>query len=499
MKNVLWQTGMRVIQQVLDWFQSGKELNDTELKQDVFNAGIVTGLLNEFDIIVGTNNTPVTPSITIRTGVAHDINGERIIIDDENISYDATNPADTTNDGKGNLVSTPHSTGSLNVPLTVNTNNYIWIDYLQAADESEFTLQKVTNKKLFYKRTDGYQITVTTVNTPPTANSLKLGNVNLTAFGVVSGATISKANRIYFTTKLKRVQIQTADAGKTDRTLSYPAATSIFLDDHIKAVGTGTVTHLNPHGVGPVDIGLSPANTVQDHQQFFHSSGIIGSPTTTTSSLFGAINVITPGEDQLIVKPLITGEEVHIDGLVILPSDIPTDVIVTFNALDPNGTYYIYLDKNTKTILKTQVDLITTPDITKFLLYTVTWTYPGVGLGDLSDLVNRRVFGVTANRDIQRDLPHFIISLLTDNYPITSSITYSPTAYNTLTSSFSGTDLRGIAFSYSASYTYTPSNDDVAAVLTTSTETFIYGTLTRTTTSTYTYDGNNNLISVTRV
>ena len=499
MKNVAFNLGQRIIKQLLDWFQTAKDENIAERRQDMTDEGIATNLLNEFDIIVGTNDTPPTPSIIIRTGIAYDIDGERLIIDDEDISHDATNPSDTTDDGKGNLISTPHSTGSKNIPLTVNSANFIWLDYLKVTDESEFTLQRITNSKQFYKQSDGYDLTITTVDTPPTASSLKLGNVDLTGFGVVSISTISKSGRIFLGTKPNRVKVVTADAGKTDKTTVYDPATSIFLEDHVKGVGEGTPAPNNPHGIGPVDIGLSPANTVQDHQQFFHTSGIVGNPTTTSSSLFSVINTFSPGEDQLIIKALIVNEEVHIDGLIILSSDISSDVIVLFNALDTNGTYWIYLDKNTKTILKTQVDLISSPDVTKLVLCQVDWTFPGATSGDLTNLIDHRPFGVTSDTDVQRDLPHFVIGLLSGAYPVTSSHTYSATAFNVLTTSFSGTDLSGVAFSYSGSYTYTPSNDSPSAKLVSSVETFTYGVLSKTTNTTYAYDGNDNLTGITRV
>ncbi len=499
MKNVFWETGQRLVKQIFEWAQTAKDENIAEFRQDLTVPGVAKDLLNELDIIEGSNNIPAAPTITVRTGIAYDTNGERVIIADENVAFDPTNPSDTTDDGLGNLISTPHSTGSKNVLLTINVNNFVWIDYLKITDETTFTLQKITNAKQFYKQEDGFTIAVTTVDVAPTAFSLKLGNIDLTGAGVVSPLTIDTSGRVFFVLKPNRVKGQTADAGKTDRTTVYDPATEIFLNTHIKAIGEGTSVPNNPHGISPVDIGLSPANTVQDHQQFFHTSGIIGSPTTTTSSLFPVINTFNPGEDQLIIKPLITGEETHIDGLVILPDDISTDVIIVFNALDANDTYFIFLDKNTKTIQKTQTDLISTPDVTKFVLCQVDWTFPGGTGGDLTNLIDHRIFGVVSDRDIQRDLPKFILALISGGQPVTSSHTYSATAFNVLTTSFSGTDNRGIAFSFSAAFTYSPGNDSDAARLDSSVETFTFGVLSTTTNTTYNYDGNDNLTGITRV
>lgn len=405
MKKVFWQSGQRVIKQVLDWLQDSADDSVLERQEDYADYGIIKNLLNEFDIIVGTNNTPSTPSITIRTGVAYDSNTQRIVIDDEGISYNPSNITHTTDDGSGNFVSTPRSSGSLNVPLTTNTNNYIWIEYLQTVDDSVFTLHKLLNTKIFYKQTDGYKITVTLVNTPPSASALKLGNVDLSLGGVVSVATINKSNRVLGGISHYRVKIHTVLADKSDRVTSYTPDQEIFVDDHVRAIGTGTVSATNPHGLSPTDIGLSPASTIQEHQEFFHSNGLmVPNEASTVSALYGFVTVLTPGFDFITYRALTGTERVNVGGNVIVASDISSDVIVNFTALDPSGTYYIYLDGNTRTIGKTQTNLIATPDEFKFLLSTVNYTYPGgmgAGDGDLSGFVDRRLFGTIGTRDIQ--------------------------------------------------------------------------------------------------
>jgi hypothetical protein len=408
MKSVLWQSGQRVIKQVLDWFQEAKDTSILARQDDYTDHGIMVDLENEFDIIVGTNNTPATPSITVRTGVAYDVNSDRINIDDENVSYDAANVTHQTDDGSGLLVNTPRSTGSLNVPLLTNTNNYIWIEYLQTVDDSVFTLHKLFNTKQFYKRTDGYKITRTTDldtgNTPPSAGALKLGNINLTGGGVVSVSTISLANRIFAGISNYRVKITTALADKTDRTTVYPAGTNIFVDDHVRAVGSGTVSANNPHGLAPTDIGLSPASTVQEHQEFYHTNGlIVPDESSVTSALFPFVTTVDPGLDFVTLRALVGEERVHVGGDTILVSDIPVDVDVLFSVADPNGTWYIYIDRTTRTAAKTQTDILTTPDRTRFLVATIDWEHPadqGAGDGDLTNLVDRRKFGTISTKDI---------------------------------------------------------------------------------------------------
>lgn len=404
MNKTFWLSGQRVIKQVLDWFQDGIDDSILDRHDDLMDLGVIKNLLNEFDIIIGTNNTPTTPSVTIRTGVAYDVNGSRVSIENESVSFNAANATHTTDDGTGTFVLTPRSTGSLNVPLTVNTNNYVWIDYLQTTDDSVFTLHRLLNNKIFYRQTDGYAISVTLTNVAPSVTALKLGNIDLTAGGVVSSTTINKTGRAVGGVSHYRVKIHTVLADKSDRTTLYTPDLEIFADDHVRAIGTGNVSANNPHGLSPTDIGLSPASTIQDHQEFFHSNGIIASEASTTSALFGFVTIVTPGFDFLTYKALTGTERVNIAGNVTVSSDISADVIVNFTALDPSGTWYIYEDGTSKTIQKTQTNLIAAPDITKLLLSTVTYTYPGgmgAGDGDLSAFVDQRKFGTISSKDIQ--------------------------------------------------------------------------------------------------
>lgn len=394
MKSVIWNNGQRIIKQLLDWFNTSGNQNTQERLTDYTQAGILVGYLNEMDIIAGTNNTPSTPSITVRTGSAYDSNGERLVIADETLSYDATNPTDTTSDGVGGFVLTPHSTGSKNIPLTVNSFNYIWMDYLATTDESVFTLQTATNAKQFYKQTNGYKITVTTTNVAPSVTSVYLGSVNLTGSGVVSVSTISKNGRTSSLITEHRVKIKTPLADLSDVTATYGYNQEATLDDHIKAIGSGTISPSNPHGMALIDIGVDVETVVSNHQKFMHNSGIIGSRTTLVSSLYAELHSVTPGDDFIVIKALTTNEVVNVNGLTITSSDIPSDVTFLFSSSgDLSGTYYIYLDKSTKSLIRTTIDPSSDP--TKFPLWSMTWTQGVAALfdGNITALTDKRIFG----------------------------------------------------------------------------------------------------------
>ena len=151
MKNVLWESAQRITKQILDWFQDTKDESIRERYFDIFEDGVLENELNNMAIIGKNIDGTLVDflSIKIDTGVAYKI-GERILIDDANIDYDATNISDTTDDGFGNFIPTPHSTGTFDIPVTDGLINSIWIAHLQATDESVFTLNKITNAKQFY-------------------------------------------------------------------------------------------------------------------------------------------------------------------------------------------------------------------------------------------------------------------------------------------------------------------------------------------------------------
>ena len=396
MKSVMLETGQRIIKQILDWFQTAKEENISEWRQDLTEAGILKDTLNEFDIIVGTNNAPLTPSIIVKTGVAYDLNGERILIDDDTISYDPTNPADTTDNGKGTPVATPHSTGSKNIPLSTNQNNYIWIDYLQTTDELEFTLQKITNVKQFYKKTDGYEIEVNQTGTNPDSSKfILLGTVDLTGGNLAITANIDISNRLIFRTKRGRVGIETNNVGLTDRPAFYGVGNEVHsLDDHIKSVGNGTISPINPHGISASDLGLEESALVESHRKNEHVNGLIsgtpGNPLPLVSGMYVERIIVGLGDDFVRVKPLISGEFALVNGLAFDSTDFPSEVIINFlTGTDAAGSYDIFFDSTTGLVDKVLGSVAS--DNTKLQLASVIWD----NAENLGAPTERRRFGVT--------------------------------------------------------------------------------------------------------
>lgn len=416
-------SGQRVIRQVLDWLQQSKADAITERVDDVFSDGIVaedpinTATVGNMGIL-GKDLAPTLTDffhVQVNTGVAYK-NGERILIDDATVTYDTSNLTHTTDDGSGFPVNTPRSTGSFNIPLSANFYNHIWIAYLETTDDSVFTLHKIKNTKQFYKRTDGYQILVTTtvsstpVNPDPTRYVL-VGTINLSGANTAIAPNISIAGRSHYRATKLRVGIETNNVGITDRPAEYATGNmSLSLDDHIKAVGTGTISPINPHGLSADDLGLTEDQLVRSHRQNEHQNGVIAgtaaNPAPTSSGLCSTVVVVNPhgstctpnslippydAADYVTVQPLLGGEFALIDGKAFSNANFPTPVNIYFkdcSTTATTGTYQIYFDSTTGTVDKTTISVV--GDTTKLWLATVSWDS---GTLSLTSFIDRRRFG----------------------------------------------------------------------------------------------------------
>jgi microcystin-dependent protein len=404
MQSTIFQNVQRVIAQILEWVESTTTSSISERVGDVFQNGVVNGELNSMAI---TGNIAIPANVDVQTGVAY-INGERAAIlttPGPGSAYNPNNPNQTTNDGTGNLVPTPQSTGNYNIPMTVGSVNYLYIAFLDTIDTTQFTLNDVTLAKQFYKGTDGYQIVVNTTGVNPSAaNYILIGTVDLTSSSTAIPSVISVANQPPFQTLPNRVGIVTNNSGKTDRPAAYAIGSNVyFLDAHIKSVGTGTVSPVNPHGLSLNDLGINAYDNTQFHRIHEHVNGIIAgtpaNPYPTTSALYAQVVHVSPGppDDYIVVQPLKTNivggynvEEVAvINGVAYTPLELgnPAGYQITFTG-NPPGTYYIYTDG--ANFLITETDIVN--DVTKLFLGTVVYSIVGTH-GTLSAFVDARQFG----------------------------------------------------------------------------------------------------------
>ena len=415
MSSVLFNNAQRIVKQMFDWLQTSSQNKTANFITDSFQTGIVPLELGEFSVVPGSNNTSLTPTVTVGSGVAYGSDSSRIIVPSGDVTpYDPTAPSFTTNDGLGNLIPTPQSTGVVNIPLTQNSQNYLWIQYLATIDTSAYTLNKETNAKQFYKQTDGYQITVTTTNVAPGVNYLYFANVNMTGGGAVTSSVIFITNRTYFQISENIVPITTAFNDRSNATTAYTENSVYNLEAHIKAIGTGTgQSPTNPHNMSLADLGVSAFDTVQAHRQLEHGAnantssanaiiaGTTATPYPTSSAMATSINIVNPGSDTINVFQLLATEVAIVNGSAFNVNTIfglvPVNATVMFP--DTTGTYNVYWDSISKVFGVTTGSIDS--DVTKLWLSTVIYTFVGHGVSDhnsLSNLIEKRRIGSTTEK-----------------------------------------------------------------------------------------------------
>jgi len=408
MASVIFSNAQRIIAQVFQWLQSSGQTKTSNVVVDTFSPGInnATSAGEGFLVIPGNNNTSANPSVNITLGgIAYDKVGNRIFVSSSDISlYNASNPTTTTNDGLGNFLLTPKSSGVVNIPLTQFSQNYLWIDYLATIDTTAYTLNQETNAKIFYKQTDGYLITITTTNVAPFANSVFLASINMTGGGAVANSNISQVGRAYYQVLPNVVPITTPLANLSDRTPQYNPATTYTLEAHIKSVGTGTgISPFNPHNMSLNDLGISTLDTVTGRSQIEGNGNVIiagtpSDPYPTTSAMFCAVAANASPTAHILVRQLLVNEFAIVNGAAYSVTNIfgvvPVDASVFFPAL--SGVYNVYWDSVLQTFGVTTSSVAA--DVTKLWLCNATYNYVGSGPLDANTIVNvldKRIVGGT--------------------------------------------------------------------------------------------------------
>jgi microcystin-dependent protein len=414
MASVIFSNAQRIIAQIFDWLQSSSQDRIADLITDTFSAGIdnATSSGEGFLVVPGNNNTSATPSVNVTLGgIAYDKEGNRIFISPSDVTlYNPSNATQTTNDGLGNFLSTPQSSGVINIPMTQSSQNYIWIDYLPTINTAAFTLNEITNAKIFYEQTDGYNITVTTTNVAPDANSIFLANVNMLGGGAVAPSNISQLGRSYYNILPNIVPITTPFNNGSNRTPQYNQNTTYTLDAHIKSIGTGTgITPFNPHNMSLSDLGVTVLDTVVGRSQITDDNVIIAgtpsNPYPSVSAFAPSINIVNPGSDTLNIFAMLSTEFAIVNGTAYTTNQvfgaIPVNATILFPAA--SGFYYVYWDSVAMVFGVTTLNI--SSDATKLLIATVTYTYVGSSPSDhnaLSGLTDLRIIGNSTTYALQR-------------------------------------------------------------------------------------------------
>jgi len=448
MEQEIWQEDQPVLVSDLNRAQSTKEDAITSRMGDEFYAGVVpdSQMLAEsvpFLITVVTSTT-----INVGTGVAYDVNGQRIVIPGPAlVTYNGANPTTQTDNGIGGTTLTPISTGSLTIPIPLSTICYVYITYINAIDPTIFTISEYNNSRLFISGTDGYRIDIQTVEVPPFPASMFLGAVSATQ-------TLSTTGQPVFNLKPGNLLALVPQATQTLGALGLPYAAgqlvtfgrdpSLAYSDHVSGIGTGTVTPTNVHGLSIADI----SGTSTAVPQLFMNSGISNAPQPpeggyNTSALYGQIfpgggSPIPPGYgyDNFLIYPLSGSQTLLVNGQTITASAFTQALGYLFYFISPTGVplsagvYTIYYNagtnqlllaangsptntaysvqgQNSLTFFTSNVLPISTVEANpnNFLLWQITWaglSGPYLGICP-SCAVDLRQFGTIGSTSLQRD------------------------------------------------------------------------------------------------
>ena len=364
MKKEYWQNEQPVLTNDLTWASESKEEAIKERTIDFFQSGVIKNYLDEFEFEV---NSEDSTSLNIKKGVAYNKYGERIVIDNlTNFNPDAPNTV--SSDGLGGFTLTPQSTGSLKIPITENKYTYIFISYLETTDTSVYVLQYETTKRLYTKHLDGYVITKvesdTLVQDPYSLLGIDdsyifLGYVHRETGKDLNPTNFNYQNKKYLIPQSGLISLNNVKSDKSDRTTSYDYGQTITINDHVKAVGSGTITPNNPHGLTLNDIGVE-SDILSNHEQIFHQTQIYNASGVPTNSLEVYVNWVSTRTDELFVREIMAGDVVSVNGTRIENKDIEAETLILFyngSILLSPGIYTVYLDSVNKLIkLASDVD-----------------------------------------------------------------------------------------------------------------------------------------------
>ena len=341
-------------------------------------------------------------------GIAWDGNGKRICIS-SNIPYQSTTftpPVGSNIETKDPYNETLRQvSGNYNIPLVDVpgvTINYVYIEYLQVVDSDLNTVvedSEPSPRKWYTKYKDGYAITVYSTYQTPTPTKLYLGKVNINSVtGLIE--SVDESDRTYCRQRPETIKIETP-ASSSEATQTYTSGSTYSLADHIKAIGTGTITPTNPHAQSLSDFGIGPDALVSVHQQRLHNNGLV--------------NITDPvGNTSTALYPSVSGTQLSIKGLgeseylvVQTVSYSKTDTVIhnvsgvftektfgdEYGPMDFSGisvftTYYFYIDtiSPSQPVLTYSTNVAVCSVSTNYVVCAVDWD--GVSL----TLHDRRTF-----------------------------------------------------------------------------------------------------------
>lgn len=219
--------------------------------------------LNPLDLVFTQNGTGfdiIVPGSLLANSAffAIDAHG-RLIKIHQPVTYDSTVSADMT-----------RSSGNISIPFTSPSNQYfyVWIKYKPVIDT---TITK-TNKDgvvFEYKEIGGYDIVVTDSATDVAYNTMVPNTTDDWVFlGKIVRDIGTYAQTYYYDEVVYAGVADTSVNIKVDSTqipTTYSDGEDKSLADHINAVGTGTISRNNPHGIHPDNMAQVDNDNIADN------------------------------------------------------------------------------------------------------------------------------------------------------------------------------------------------------------------------------------------
>ncbi len=244
-------------------------------------------------------------------------------------------------DSVGNLITLA---AYVDVTLSDNLTNKVWTVSAGVLNYIKLQFLEIANtygsddlgNSYPTRYTPSYKIVINSVI--PAAGDILLGTFIADGGGAVTGTITDR--RLYV-----RI-ITTGDAVYLDPT-TIPVTSHLTVRDHVNAVGTGTPTVTNPHGLSASDLDIS--DLTSSHRKETHTSGIVAKSGVYDAAVY---NSWTPSYTDTGAEVIIEFTPPDADAAILSGGISYTAALDTVSLLDTslftagNGNYYLYINSS---------------------------------------------------------------------------------------------------------------------------------------------------------
>ena len=353
--------GMEVSTGDLQYAQSALAQQIKDSRTDIMDAGVTSAVNSYVQLDPATSGSLNTPTIRILPLSAYTYTGERIQTAlTFGLALDLSDSAGTN----GRRLGTQGSLADEDFGWENGATYYICVKYIERGarpkpqeDTAIPYASRVYSGYEFYALRQGvdsfivdgvnpYIILATATYTETTVGdsttkTLTIQNAGITQYATIDGSRVG----------IEPAEIVTGSYAPQDSTNN----SKITLSDHIHAIyDPNAVSAQNPHGITAEYLGVD-TKSVPRHEKMYHSDGLLGDRTSTSSALYATVIEQVGTVDLLKVYNLQNGELLHYNGTsieyfssrdVVFANIILSDT----NGIWPDGKYSLYISTQTNNI-----------------------------------------------------------------------------------------------------------------------------------------------------